>query len=126
MSVPPKGNSLPKMGKELPMTPRNGSIGYAPAIAEALTTELRGSNRAIKTVMRWTGASERTVKGWLSGTSGPSGEHLISLLQNSDTLLERVLGLAGRGSLIEGRRLESLKNTMAQAVATIEALLDEG
>jgi hypothetical protein len=117
---------LPKMGKELPMTPRNGSIGYAPAIAEALTTELRGSNRAIKTVMRWTGASERTVKGWLSGTSGPSGEHLISLLQNSDTLLERVLGLAGRGSLIEGRRLESLKNTMAQAVATIEALLDEG
>ena len=126
MSVPPKGNSLPKMGKELPMTPRNGSIGYAPAIAEALTTELRGSNRAIKTVMRWTGASERTVKGWLSGTSGPSGEHLIALLQNSDTLLERVLGLAGRGSLIDGRRLESLKNTMAQAVATIEALLDEG
>ena len=126
MSVPPKGNSLPKMGKELPMTPRNGSIGYAPAIAEALTTELRGSNRAIKTIMRWTGASERTVKGWLSGTSGPSGEHLIALLQNSDTLLERVLGLAGRGSLIDGRRLESLKNTMAQAVATIEALLDEG
>jgi hypothetical protein len=126
MSVPPKGNVLPKLGKELPMTPRNGSIGYAPAIAEALTTELRGSNRAIKTVMRWTGASERTVKGWLSGTSGPSGEHLIALLQNSDTLLERVLRLAGRGSLIEGRRLESLKNTMVQAVATIEALLDEG
>jgi hypothetical protein len=125
MSVPTKGNSLPKMGKELPMTSRNGSIGYAPAIAEALTTELRGSNRAIKTVMRWTGASERTVKGWLSGTTGPSGEHLIALLQNSDTLLERVLRLAGRSSLIEGRRLEGLKNTMAQAVATIEALLSE-
>jgi hypothetical protein len=126
MSVPPKGNVLPKLGKELPTARRNSSIGYAAAIAEALTTELRGSNRAIKTVMRWTGASERTVKGWLSGTSGPSGEHLISLLQNSDTLLERVLRLAGRGSLIEGRRLESLKNTMVQAVATIEALLDEG
>lgn len=86
---------------------------------------LRGSNRAIKTVMRWTGASERTVKGWLSGTSGPSGEHLIALLRNSDTLLERVLRLAGRGSLVERRRLEALKNTMAQAVATIEALLEE-
>lgn len=126
MSVPPKGNVLPKLGKELPITGRSGSIAYAPAIAEALSSELRGSNRAIKTVMRWTGASERTVKGWLSGTSGPNGEHLISLLQNSDALLERVLGLAGRGSLIEGRRLESLKNTMAQAVATVEALLDEG
>ena len=87
--------------------------------------ELRGSNHAIKTVMRWTGASERTVKSWLSGTSGPSGEHLIALLQNSDTLLERVLKLAGRSSLIEGRRLEDLKDTMAQAVATIEALLSE-
>ena len=126
MSVPPKGNVLPKLGKELPMTRRNSSIGYAPAIAEALSTELRGSNRAIKTVMRWTGASERTVKGWLSGRSGPSGEHLISLLQNSDTLLERVLRLAGRGSPIERRRLVVLKNTMAQAVATIEALLAEG
>src|SRR5437879_7953225 len=116
MSVPPKGNVLPKLGKELPMTGRNGSIGYAQAIAEALTTEVRGSNRAIKTVMRWTGASERTVKGWLSGTSGPNGEHLIALLQNSDTLLEQVLRLAGRSSLIEGRRLEGLKNTMGQAV----------
>ena len=63
MSVPPKGNVLPKLGKELPMSRRNGLIGYAPAIAEALTTELRGSNRAIKTVMKWTGASERTVNG---------------------------------------------------------------
>jgi len=126
MSVPPKGKVLPKLGKELPMTRRNSSIGYAPAIAEALSTELRGSNRAIKTVMRWTGASERTVKGWLSGRSGPSGEHLISLLQNSDTLLERVLRLAGRGSPIERRRLEALKNAMTEVVATIEALLAEG
>ena len=123
MSVPPKGNVLPKLGKELPMTRRSSSIGYAAAIAEALTTELRGSNRAIKTVMRWTGASERTVKGWLSGTTGPSGEHLIALLQNSDTLLEQVMRLAGRGSLIEARRLVLLKNTMAQAVTTIETLL---
>jgi hypothetical protein len=126
MSVPPKGNVLPKLGKELPITRHDGSIGYAPAIAEALTSELRGSNRAIKTVMKWTGASERTVKGWLSGTSGPNGEHLIALLQNSDTLLEQVLRLAGRDSLIEVRRLVVLKNTMAQAVATIEALLAEG
>jgi len=126
MSVPPKGNVLPKLGKELPTTRRNSSIGYAATIAEALTTELRGSNRAIKTVMRWTGASERTVKGWLSGRSGPSGEHLIALLQNSDTLLERILRLAGRGSPIESRRLQALKNVMGEAVAIIEALLEEG
>jgi hypothetical protein len=110
----------------LPMTRRNSLIGYTAAIAQALTTELQGSNRAIKTVMRWTGASERTVKGWFSGTSGPSGEHLIALLRNSDTLLEQVMRLAGRGSLIEAGRLVVLKNTMAKAVTTIESLLGEG
>lgn len=124
MSVPLKGNVLPKMGKELPMTRRGGSLAYAPAVAEALSTELQGSNRAIKTVMKWTGASERTVKGWLSGTSGPNGEHLIALLENSDALFERILRLAGRGSLIERRELESLRNAMAHAVATIEDLLN--
>ena len=107
------------------MTGRNGSAAYAAAIAEALSAELKGSNRAIKTVMRWTGASERTVKGWLSGTTGPNGEHLIALLQNSDALLERVLLLAGRRSLIERGHLEAVKNSMAQAVAAIEALLED-
>jgi hypothetical protein len=66
------------------------------------------------------------VKGWLSGTNGQNGEHLIALLQNSDTLLEQVLRLAGRDSLIEVRRFVVLKNTMAQAVAAIEVLLAEG
>src|SRR4051812_44640082 len=125
MSVLPKGNVLPKMGKELPMTRRNGAPAYAPAVAEALSAELQGSNRAIKTIMSWTGASERTVKGWLSGTSGPNGEHLIALLENSDALFERVVRLTGRGCLIDGRRLESLRNTMVHAVTAIDDLLKE-
>jgi hypothetical protein len=37
---------------------------HARAIAEALKEEL-GRGPSIKTVMAWTGASERTVKGWL-------------------------------------------------------------
>jgi len=126
MSVPAKGKTLPKMGKELPMNRRRPSTGYASAVAEALTVELSGSNRAIKTVMRWTGASERTAKGWLAGTNGPSGEHLIALLGNSDTLLARFLKLAGRGSLVEAAHLQVLRNTMAEAVASLDALLVEG
>ena len=36
---------------------------------------------ATKTLMRWTGAGERTAKAWLAGISGLSGGHLISLLR---------------------------------------------
>ena len=46
--------------------------------------------------MRWTGASERTVKYWLSGERGPSGEHLIGLAQHSDTVLLTILAMAAR------------------------------
>ena len=84
-------------------------------------SELRGTRRAIKTVAKWTGASERTAKNWLSGKRGPSGQHLIALLGQSDALLDRVLVLAGRGSMIELGRLDTLKKTLVDAVAAIEA-----
>lgn len=46
--------------------------------------------------MRWTGASERTVKYWIAGERGPSGEHLIALARNSDIVFHMVLLLADR------------------------------
>ena len=58
----------------------------------------------------------------LSGTRGPSGQHLIALLGKSDALLQRVLELAGRGPLIEAGRLESLKDALVQAISTIDSL----
>lgn len=125
MSVPPKGNSLPKMGKELPVPRRQKSSAYALEIAGALRTELGGSNRAIKTLMRWTLASERTAKCWLAGTSGPSGEHLVLLMRNSDSVLERVLLLAARRPNLERKHLQPLKAAMANAIAVVDALLSE-
>jgi hypothetical protein len=121
MSVPPKGNGLPKMGKELHMSRAKTSRAYALTIAGALAFELKGTRRAIKTVTKWTGASERTVKNWLSGRRGPSGQHLIALLGKSDVLLERILVLTGRGSLIDARRLDVLKKTLVEALAAIDA-----
>lgn len=118
------GNSLPKMGKELPIPRRLKSAAYALEIAKALRAELGGSHRAIKTLMRWTQASERTAKCWLAGTSGPSGEHLLALVRNSDAVLERVLALAGRKPILEPKHLESLKVAMASTTLAIDALLD--
>jgi hypothetical protein len=125
MSVPPKGNSLPKMGKELPIPRRlESSSAYAAQIAKALRKELGGSNRAIKTLMRWTQASERTAKCWLAGASGPSGEHLVRLIRNSDAVLEAVLELAQRRPTLERGRLEALKWALSNAVLAIDETLN--
>ena len=45
---------------------------YPAAVAQALQHQLGGTHQAVKTVMRWTGAGERTVKNWFAGSSGSS------------------------------------------------------
>src|SRR5262245_65186330 len=70
---------FPKKGKGFPGTGgTRGELDYAASVATALRSELGDSHRAIKTVMRWTGATDRTAKNWVTGIRGPRGEHLIS------------------------------------------------
>lgn len=86
------------------VVPKKGTIvhlvevpgDYRAAIAMALHAELGSTHRAIKSAMRWTGASERTVKYWFAGERGPSGEHLVSLARHSDAVLIVLLALADR------------------------------
>lgn len=61
--------------------------------------ELGDTHWATRTVMRWTGANKRTVKRWFAGTSGSSGEHLVSLVHYSDAILGAFLGIADRESV---------------------------
>ena len=88
------GTVVPKMGTTVHLAADQAR--YREAVAAALRAELGPTHQAIKTAMRWTGASERTVKYWLSGERGPSGEHLILLAQHSDAVLLTVLTLAER------------------------------
>lgn len=128
MSVSLRGKTLPKKGKELHPSarrPRRHSA-YAPAIARALGAELRGRGTSIKTVMKWTGASERAVKGWLSGTSGPSGDHLIDLLRRSDSVFQQVLALSEREPLVERRQLTTLRAAVMHLLDAIEAASSQG
>src|ERR1041385_3889296 len=94
---PKRGNELSKVGNSLHLAVRAPISTYEGAIAEALRRELPGSHKAVKTMMRWTGASARTAKNWFTGAAGPSGPHLISLMKNSDAVLQAVLLLAARG-----------------------------
>jgi hypothetical protein len=76
---------LPKKGIVFPNGENLGP--YPMAIAYALKSELGSTHQAVKIVMRWTGAGERTVKNWLAGFSGPCGQHLVNLIRNSDGVL---------------------------------------
>lgn len=88
------GTVVPKTGTTVPLTAK--AVDYRSAVAIALRDELGLTHRAVKTAMRWTGASERTVKYWIAGERGPSGAHLIALARHSDIVFHMVLILANR------------------------------
>jgi hypothetical protein len=111
MSVTPRGEELPNKGKELPSagSRRARDRDYAHAVADALKVDL--ARGAIKTIMAWTGAGQRTVKGWVSGSNGPSGQHLESLLRSSEPepVYVRVMLRAGRRLAANRQSLEALR-----------------
>jgi hypothetical protein len=76
--------------------------------------------QAIKTVMRWTGASERTVKHWFAGTHGPSAQHLVALARDSDAVLMYFLNAANRPAHSIGSRLISIRAKLMDLVEMID------
>ena len=116
---------FPKKGKEFPRSPaRIAPDDFAKAISTALREELGASHVAAKTVMRWTGASERTAKNWLGGICGPSGCHLIQLARESDVIMATVLVLARRELNVSALSLISLKAGLMYAVNAIDEAID--
>jgi len=112
---------LPKTGRFLPGGGMPPERRYAAAIAVALSAELGDTHRAVKTVMRWTGASERTVKNWFAGTTGPNGEHLIEVVRHSDAAFDTIMLLAGRKEVVAARKLADARETL---VAMLELVVD--
>jgi hypothetical protein len=117
-------NAFPKTGKKFPECP-TGKRDYAMIIAIALQSELGNSHHAIKTLMRWSGAKERTAKNWLSGVHGPSGEHLVSLIRNSDKVFDAVLSQTGRRRTPSHARLASLRDTLQSTAVQLTEILDD-
>lgn len=89
---------LPKRGRILPShaAAARSPTDFANAVARALQSELGDTHRAVKTIMRWTGASERAAKNWLEGSAGPRGHYLIRLIAESDLVFELVINAADR------------------------------
>ena len=115
---------LPKKGIVLPNGENLGP--YPQAVAYALKCELGSTHQAVKIIRRWTGAGERTVKNWLAGISGPSGQHLVDLIRHSDDVLAVLLILAGRQQAVAAHRLIDIRNKLAKTVEEVDAMIGQG
>jgi hypothetical protein len=118
---------FPKKGKNFPGSSRAARQGpnYVAVVAACLRNELGDTHQAVKTVMKWTGANERTVKNWLGGRYGPNGEHLICLFRHSDEVLDALLRLAGREEVVATQKLVTVREVLAQALGRIDLLMAE-
>jgi hypothetical protein len=126
MSFPKKGKSFPKKGKFFPKRDGDGRSdfnlddrAFAMKIALALKSELRDRNSRAKLVAGWTGASERTVKNWISGRYAPRGRHLVVLAQHSDQVLSAILSMADRKDLLLASKVEDLRRRMLELAGII-------
>ena len=113
---PKKGNQLHQPG---------GGDGHNSSfdnlIAAALKSELGSSHQAVKTVARWTGASERAVKYWFAASHGPSGEHLVALVKNSDAVWRAVLFMSGREPMIAAGDMADLRKCLERALGYLNS-----
>jgi hypothetical protein len=66
-----------------------------------------------------------SVKNWLAGISGPSGQHLVDLMRHSDDVLQVLLILAGRQQTVAVQRLVDVRNKLAEMVEYIDILMGE-
>ncbi len=114
---------LPKKGIVFPNIENLGP--YPRAIAYALKCELGSTHQAVKIIRKWTGAGERTVKNWLAGINGPSGQHLVDLIRYSDDVLQVMLIMAGRHQTVAAQHLGDLRNQLMQTVERIDRLMAE-
>jgi hypothetical protein len=124
MSFPKKGKSFPKKGKSFPKRGGDGGSdfnlddrAFAMKIALALKSELKDRSSRAKLVAGWTGASERTVKNWISGRYAPCGRHLVVLAQHSDQVLSAFLSMADRQDLLIARSVGDLRRTVFELAA---------
>jgi hypothetical protein len=63
---------------------------------------------------------------WMSGSYGPTAEHLIELMRNSDTVLAVVLGLAGREEAMTTERLKRVRTELAAVLNNLDVICDAG
>ncbi|WP_306222352.1 hypothetical protein [Bosea beijingensis] len=116
--------SFPKSGNVFPNGTRNAGAeaSFAKLVATALRASLRGQASAVKTIARWTGANERTVKNWLAGDRAPSGDHFLGLAANCPGVLAAFLAAIHRNDCLVMADIEEARAKVAAALTALEAV----
>lgn len=122
MSFPKKGKFFPKENGYNGKGGHQTNVCFVEEIASALKRSLGDSRAGVKTVAAWTGANEKTVKNWFSGTYGPSGAHLIALVQHSDEVLGTFLAMAGREDLMVAVKLAAAEDAILDLLDAVRRL----
>jgi hypothetical protein len=122
MSFPKKGKFFPKENGYDGNGGHQTSGCFADEIASALKRSLRDSRAGVKSVAAWTGANEKTVKNWFSGTYGPSGAHLIALSRYSDEVLGIFLAMAGHEDLMVAIKLAAAEDAISDLLDAVRQL----
>lgn len=115
--LPKKGTSFP-MGRTV-LT----EAEFAQVIASALKVEFGSTRHGAKTIMKWTGVSQRTAKNWLSGRNAPSGVHLVLLARESNAILKALMLMAERPEMSLGASLLSLKRLLSETMAALDQVM---
>ena len=114
---------LPKSGRKLPRArPAPSEADCIEQISNALRLELGGTGAAVKTVMRWTGASNRSARTWINGSGSPSGYHLLRLARECDAAFDVILNLTDRPEAKLGTDLHAAEVAIAKAMGAFEIL----
>lgn len=113
------GKSFPKSSDRVR---ESDDYDFTTVIAETLQESLGGTRAAVKTVMAYTGAGERTVKNWFEGKNGPNGENLVELIRHSDEVLEAFLQMAGREDILAGKMLVDARDKLVEMLEIIDQL----
>ncbi len=113
---------IPKMGTSVRLRRCGSRQRCASDLAEALQAEFENRSNAAKTLMRWTGVSNRGARYWLSGERCPNGWQLILLARHSDAVLRAILQMCGRPAFELALDLDALRLALTQAVKTLDAI----
>lgn len=122
MSFPKKGKFFPKENGYNRKGLHQTDGCFVQEIASALKRSLGDSRAGVKTVAAWTGANEKTVKNWFSGTYGPSGTHLVALSRHSDEVLGTFLVMAGREDLMVAIKLAAAEDAISDLLDAVRQL----
>lgn len=104
----------------------NSDRAFLMLVSAALRHDLGGSAQASKSIMRWTGASERSARNWLLGDKAPNGRHLVILARYSPSIWQLVLTMAEKPAAAIAEDVFIAEAALLRAIAILAEMTSNG